>query len=500
MFDLKLYFGYLSCWTVLCILLPGVPHHLGFYPLGLTSRRDQAYYALRALLLLVVAAVNAYHLYVEALHIRRLSLWLYFSSIWSGLKFWGTLLVGLVFPLEVFSSGDCFADTKSAICNVVQADMAVASVILAIKLLYFLRGDHNNRGFLVSLILYVMRDMASFFYVLLVVLFGFSLSFFALMDKSSMVDGDDHVSSIALAENYGKQIITLFSNMLGEVELDALYDSSFWFLAVPLFLAYMTIVAIIFFNVLIAVISDSFDRIMAARDRLSNLEKAMLLVEKERVMPAKELRRWAPRWLHVLYPRDQAPPGAPAAAGGRGIIEGLNRRSKSSGNAIVAGAAGWEERLRGQIASQVSVTGTSIVQELGKEIAGGMLRLESKIDAMEQRQRVLEHHFEISRQDAIPESKEEEDNRNHSCRRKGKDKENPEIGREEHGIIKEKEEEEEAGGLGNDGLELLRADVDAINNRVEQLSVAMETKLDRFLADIQTFLMEKKADERQEQF
>mmetsp|Transcript_27057 Transcript_27057/g.44639 ORF Transcript_27057/g.44639 Transcript_27057/m.44639 type:complete len:130 (-) Transcript_27057:28-417(-) len=129
-----------------------------------------------------------------------------------------------------------------------------------------------------------------------------------------------------------------------------------------------------------------------------------------------------------------------------------------------------------------------------------MLRLESKIDAVEQRQRVLEHHFEISRQDAIPESKEEEDNRNHSCRRKGKDKENLEIGREEHGIIKAKEEEEEAGGLGNDGLELLRADVDAINNRVEQLSVAMETKLDRFLADIQTFLMEKKADERQQQF
>ena len=230
-------------------------------------------------------------LVTEFNQMRRSRHWAYFSSGWNWLELLSIVAVSTVIVLWWLDSA-VFVSSLSDTGNTRAVLPMVVVLLVYMRLLTFLRG-FKQTGALVAMLGAVMRDILPFLIILIVVILAFSASFYLLGVFDSPSDS----------------IFSTFTMMIGEFYSDdpagPLGGDG---LARLLFFLYITIALIVMMNLLIAIISDTFERVIERQGAQFMKERANLLRDTETVLGGWLSVRSAPqphKFLHVLMPEQK---------------------------------------------------------------------------------------------------------------------------------------------------------------------------------------------------
>eukprot|EP00050_Salpingoeca_kvevrii_P022764 m.131736 g.131736 ORF g.131736 m.131736 type:complete len:284 (-) comp9818_c0_seq6:189-1040(-) len=189
--------------------------------------------------------------------------------------------------------------------------LGVTVLLKWLGLLYFLQA-FSSTGALVRMVLQIAADMRSFLAILGIAVLGLSSAFYALLSHQTLDTGDENPF-----RGPGHALFYMFNMLL----LGAFDTSTFVFgdyeeLAQVLFVGGMVFTLIILLNLLIALMSDSYERIQDRAEIEFLMLRSRILVEQERFCSPEELAKHAPQFLHVLVPE------------GSGDMEGLGGTSE----------------------------------------------------------------------------------------------------------------------------------------------------------------------------
>jgi len=170
---------------------------------------------------------------------------------------------------------------------------AVASVFLLALMLRYLQGI-SSLGPLVRNITYIVVDIGPFMMLLFLILFGFANAFNIMFSQSSLKSFD----------GFPRSFMSTFAMMLGGFNLEDFDDSSQPELMNILFIIFMFLVNIILLNMLIAIMSETYNRVSANAESEFLCARATLVVNILAKMPeADKLREIAKfKWIYALQP------------------------------------------------------------------------------------------------------------------------------------------------------------------------------------------------------
>jgi hypothetical protein len=129
---------------------------------------------------------------------------------------------------------------------------ATISLCIWLKLLYFLR-IFKQTGYLIRIIIEVIKDMRSFLLIL-------SLTFIAFGDAFNSINTSNEESDKFSGGIWIESIFYVYRMVLGDMNLDSLGTVSLLYVYI-LFIMCTVFNMIIMLNLLIAIISESFGRI-----------------------------------------------------------------------------------------------------------------------------------------------------------------------------------------------------------------------------------------------
>ena len=225
---------------------------------------------------------------------------------------------------------------------------AVAGLLSFVKLLSYLRA-FKPLAALVAVLAEVAKDSTPFLLILLIVLLAFSSAFDALDVFDSASAALYNTFMLGLGELFlevssrgrGRRHFRcrlLTTTTLRALSLFPLQDNNF---STPfrkaLQIGCLLFVLVVMMNLLIALISDSFERVQEKAAAQFQFERANIIRDNNMILDALQRwfgDRWAEppcRWLHVLRPKEGAGAGGASAASEQewsGRMRGLKRSQK----------------------------------------------------------------------------------------------------------------------------------------------------------------------------
>ena len=219
-------------------------------------------YVLRSILI----SFSLYFLHNEYWQLKYCSsTWIYFTSIWNYIDLIPIVMVFAAIFISFLSS----LNKQQEYLQCERYVNAVASFFIWFKLLYFFR-IFRVYGHLIKTIIQVLIDMKVFVVILLMSLLAFSGTFFILAQNN---EGDD-----IYAKSYIQSLMQTFQLMLGDFDTDKFGKVGF-----PIVYFVFTIAAVflivIMLNILIAIISDTFENVQSQQKRMMYKEFAQLILE-----------------------------------------------------------------------------------------------------------------------------------------------------------------------------------------------------------------------------
>jgi hypothetical protein len=162
-------------------------------------------------------------------------------------------------------------------------DALVGATIVALwfKLLGIVRGFGRKFATFVIMLKFVVHDVKEFLIVMMIILLAFGEAFYILFlyrgldNDESGHDNDDAFGSLSLS------IYSIFNMMLGQYDDDTFLRNPE---AVVLFFAFMILVVIVMLNVLIAIVSDSYDVAMVKGNELYHFAQFEIIMELQPVV------------------------------------------------------------------------------------------------------------------------------------------------------------------------------------------------------------------------
>jgi len=213
----------------------------------------------------------------------------YFLSVWN----WVDILAnfGLILTSIFSLIGQC-SSTLRIFCG-------VTLVMLAFELIGLVR-PFKQTGALVRMLTQILIDVKWFFVIQIVLLFGFTSSLIVVMDHP--VGKNKFVPPLAF--------LTGFRMMLSDWETTDLYEgqsSSVQVVALMIFVVYAMFVPVVCMNTLIAIMTDSYDRIKEKEVEFGYLQKAEVLLDIDAVYGCclklrccRIRKRCFPKYLHIM--------------------------------------------------------------------------------------------------------------------------------------------------------------------------------------------------------
>jgi len=177
--------------------------------------------------------------------------------------------------------------------------LGIVSVLSWLQLLYYARGVTSIAA-LVQMILAVGRDMSAFFFVMCVFIVGLAHSL-AVYDLSQK---DVELEAVGTVEHFLNTVrdVALMS-VLGDFD-PADYDSAFQAVIAVFIIVVMSIVML---NLLIAVISETYERVRGVQAATINKARADLVDEMERTFLTL-IPSYAPARISNQYKKFMTPP------------------------------------------------------------------------------------------------------------------------------------------------------------------------------------------------
>lgn len=179
--------------------------------------------------------------------------------------------------------------------------LAIVTFFMWFKFLYFLR-IFRSTGYLIRMIVEVIKDMQYFFLVLLITIaaFGDSLLIISLGNKN-ILDADGNPTTFT--DGFIDSCIYTYRMILGDFD-----TSAFGSVATPvvmiLFLLCTIFNMIVMLNLLIAIISDSYARVTANSELTTYQERASMVAENAYLVPLEVKKSYGQQNRFLLIVTD----------------------------------------------------------------------------------------------------------------------------------------------------------------------------------------------------
>ena len=243
-------------------------------------------------LMLAYSAIYTCFMFKHECHQLRIDGRAYFGDVWNLLDITSAVftLISLAFTLVSWASKEQHAKTHRAL-DIIQAH---ALLLGWWKALYFLRGI-DLTSFLVNMLLQIARDMAPFLIILAVVLLGFATAFHLMLRHDLVTpdrpNGDEEET---MFDQTLTSVFGVVGMMFGAFEVtefrQGLSDGEFfggsqgpgeaWISLLDL-TVFLLIVPLVMLNALIAIMSDTFDRVKSDAQASKIHDRAELILEME---------------------------------------------------------------------------------------------------------------------------------------------------------------------------------------------------------------------------
>eukprot|EP00210_Caulerpa_lentillifera_P005218 g4985.t1 len=232
----------------------------------------------------------------------------YFISRWNIIEVIAYILLLIVIPVLHF-----LGNRDPVFMPLLYGVVAVEAILIYSKLWYFAQAFRQT-GALVFMIENVLRDCMSFLLMAFVVLVGFSISMFIVIQQFlhdyEMDKEDDPMQKIH--DSFGNLIrvmVTLFYVMLGMFEPELFFlCGSLSPLIIVIFIAYLSSQMVVMLNMLIAIMGDTFDRVKNSEEEQLLLGKARFIDTCEAGLNDSEVQcieKKIGKYLYVLVPVGQ---------------------------------------------------------------------------------------------------------------------------------------------------------------------------------------------------
>eukprot|EP00210_Caulerpa_lentillifera_P007825 g7467.t1 len=240
----------------------------------------------------------------------------YLGSIWNLLELLTyAILIFLIVPMYFLSF------QYSSLFQCFYVVLAIESILMWFKVWYFLQA-FSETGALVLMIENVIKDCIPFLLLSGVVLVGFSTGLFAMfqdviqaIDSSKQEENDrqeeneTHQKIISSFETPQKAMLTLFFAMIGTFDTEVYSESGKLSpIIVLFFVLYLSIQAIVMFNMLIAIMSDTFDKVKSTEEEQLLMGRAQFIDACEAALTENQIKSMNEKigkYLYILFSKDE---------------------------------------------------------------------------------------------------------------------------------------------------------------------------------------------------
>ncbi|CDW72553.1 wd-40 repeat protein [Stylonychia lemnae] len=251
-------------------------------------RKDnESYIAANIVLCIIMAVFASYFLYGELR--QQLSQGVhYLQNVWN--------YIDLLTPISVITFLILqFLDEMNIDINqdFMRSIMALATFFMWLKIFYALR-IFRNTGYMIRSIVEVIQDMGIFLLILFLTIIAFGDSFLRL--SSGNEEG--------FIDNFFMSIVFTYRMILGDFETDNFGNVAlplaiiFWFMCTILDM-------IVMLNLLIAIISATYERVASNSEKAAYQEMAKLIYENQYLIPQFVKESYAPKNQYLIHVTNQ---------------------------------------------------------------------------------------------------------------------------------------------------------------------------------------------------
>jgi len=182
----------------------------------------------------------------------------------------------------------------------------VTGWLMLTKVMFYLRG-FDSTGVFVITIFKILRDMKNLIMIFGFMLFAFSYMFF-MLNSGSMFKWVPAEAKLGFGKYYGVTFLNVLNmGMFGDFDLSVFEEHELQSLIHVVFVMLMVFCTLVLLNLVIAQMSASYEASRVAARAAAQFERAVLIIEIERTLGARAIRRgrkkgWFPKWLHVMKP------------------------------------------------------------------------------------------------------------------------------------------------------------------------------------------------------
>eukprot|EP00347_Sterkiella_histriomuscorum_P006093 403354093 len=238
----------------------------------------QIFFPESVLIIAIMLVLNAFFVGYEFNQISRAGLGQYFSTIWNYIDIYGFVSL---FVVNVYEAIEISAGNHSIL-----ADSSLVLVFSLTIMALLLRGmSHlrifDNLRYLINMVIEIMKDMSSFMILLIYWIFGINIVFFQLfLNKkiSSAEIGEGHEEGQNL-EYFLENLKMTYRLAFGDFSPDE-YTSLEWLV----FILSSVFIPLVLFNLIIAIMGDTYDRVQTSAKCVDLKEQANLVLEVEELM------------------------------------------------------------------------------------------------------------------------------------------------------------------------------------------------------------------------
>jgi hypothetical protein len=187
------------------------------------------------------------------------------------------------FLVIIFAIGDI---TGAEWGNDIYVVAAFASFILWLKLFYFLRIFRPTSSF-IRMIVEMFIDIRIFLLIFFIGIFAFSNSLYILdLIKLEQLDEEGLVEKFGISgDTYFSSIVYVYLTSLGELDTDNYNEHPYYAMYWILFFASTILIQITLLNLLIAIMGDTFDRVLEVAKESQLKEICSFITEYYHLFP-----------------------------------------------------------------------------------------------------------------------------------------------------------------------------------------------------------------------
>lgn len=287
-------------------------------PEVLSTARGKVAVSLEVLALVAMAPF----VWIEARTMRAYGVWQW-ANLWNVMDS-GTYLLQILITVAHLQRSLFGTNWMSVV-------LATQCLLLWAKMQYFSRVFQSTSTSFVDTLKAVLYDVRYFLGFLVLTFYSFAAAFHILLRRDQQ--------QIEAFSTFFHTIGSVFTLAVGGPDMEPLWSSSVPVAATVLCIVCTLVIAIILLNLLIAVMSDSYSRIMDNEENRFRSNQAAMIDELEATIPTwlYDSKNWSPKYVHFLQREDDAAEedGGVAAA----TLEQLQKRIMRL-EALMAGSEG----------------------------------------------------------------------------------------------------------------------------------------------------------------